>query len=138
MPMPDSKVALWTDELRLLECSDCAYHAIRALIREVHFAPAIADVLDEYRDRHAKAHQTEDPALPALRWTEEDTRASDEARLAAMAAWNEHHGTQVHVAEQLVDGIGGETDVGSDPGTSGGAPESGPAPEEQPPAEETG
>ena len=32
----------------------------------------------------------------------------------------------------------GETDVGSDPGTSGGAPESGPAPEEQPPAEETG
>ena len=31
----------------------------------------------------------------------------------------------------------GETDVGSDPGTSGGDPESGPAPQE-PPAEETG
>ena len=31
-----------------------------------------------------------------------------------------------------------ETDVGSDPGTSGGAPESGPAPPQEPPAEETG
>ena len=39
--------------------------------------------------------------------------------------------------QQWRDRVLSETDVGPDPGTSGGAPESGPAPEE-PPAEETG
>lgn len=105
MPMPDSKLRVWIEELRDVECFPCAYHALRTLIRELHFAPAIADLLAEYHDQHRRAH-LEALALTVGEWTEEDERASEEARLAALADWNERHESKAHDVEDLVEGIG--------------------------------
>lgn len=92
MPMPEAKGALYLAELRDLACAECAMEAVRQLIRDVHFLPAIADILAEYDAIHRTAHIDDRRALPEERWTEEDERVAEVMFKKAMGSWRRKHG----------------------------------------------
>lgn len=95
--IPDETVGLYVDELVPLSCGRCAYNAVRTLIREVRFFPALAEVLDAYFDEARVTHRSHDPKpeLPEkASWTAEDERAAEAAAQRVFAEfrdWRRQH-----------------------------------------------